>query len=177
MSKKATYQEAFSGRARAGKGNAPHPLFGVSHLTRSVEETRQLGKRIAKTLQPGDMLSLFGDLGSGKTSLVQGIAEGLGIQEVVNSPTYIYIHPYTLPRFDFYHVDLYRAQDPEKIKNIGLEEIIFDPSNILVIEWPEIIQKTYPAVEGRTLISCTFKKTTISHREIVMQASEDARLS
>ena len=106
--------------------------------SRSPEMTLRLGKAFAKKLKPGSVIALSGDLGSGKTTFIKGIAIGLGFQnsDEVKSPTFalMHIYPTAIP---LYHFDLYRLQKLEEIQNIGLEEFVSDPRVITCIEWAE----------------------------------------
>ncbi len=113
------------------------------HKTRSPEETRSLGERMARELVPGDVLLLYGDLGSGKTTFVQGLARGLGVPEEVYvvSPSFALIHEYP-GRIPLFHVDLYRLS-PEEVDDLGLAEII--PRGVTVIEWSEHLPEEIPA--------------------------------
>lgn len=108
-----------------------------SIITKSIKETQNFGKEFAAQIKGGGVVCLYGDLGAGKTTLVQGIARGLGIKKRVNSPTFVLIRQYK----NIYHVDLYRL---ESAKELGLEELWENPSNIILIEWPEIIESILP---------------------------------
>lgn len=112
--------------------------------TESPEETQALGEELGKTLKPGDVIALIGDLGTGKTCLTQGIARGVGIapDEVVSSPSYILINEYngTIP---IYHIDLYRLENAEEIAELGLGEYI-EGDGICIIEWAERIADGLP---------------------------------
>lgn len=92
-----------------------------------------LGRRIARELQAGDIVSLEGGLGAGKTTIAKGIIAGLGITETVTSPTYTIISEYA-GRLPVYHMDLYRIDDPEELTQIGLEEYLYG-RGISLIEW------------------------------------------
>ncbi|MGH7246290.1 MAG: tRNA (adenosine(37)-N6)-threonylcarbamoyltransferase complex ATPase subunit type 1 TsaE [Candidatus Levyibacteriota bacterium] len=113
--------------------------------TKSFEETQELGILLAKELQGGDVVTLSGDLGSGKTTLTQGIAKGLGIKKRISSPTFIIMRTYKLPEKNltgasfFYHVDLYRVATENDIEGLGLLELLGNKDAIVVIEWPEKI--------------------------------------
>ncbi len=119
-------------------------------ITRSFEETQKLGVNFAKHLKGGDVIALHGDLGSGKTTFVQGLAKGLGIEKKIISPTFIIMRTYVvgskqdLGFKNFYHVDLYRIESERDIEGLGLFEIMRDPENIVVIEWPEKIENVLP---------------------------------
>lgn len=109
-------------------------------ITKSVQETRKYGQKLAQKVKNGGVVALYGDLGAGKTTLVQGIAQGLGIKQRIISPTFIIVRQYDR----FWHVDLYRLGSFEEAEAVGIEEIIKDKQNIVVIEWPEKAEKILP---------------------------------
>jgi len=124
-------------------------MKSVKLVTRNPQETVLLGKDLAKKLKPGHIVCLFGELGSGKTTLVKGIAKGLNIKESqVNSPTFVFMNIYE-GRHPLYHFDLYRVERPEEIGGLGYEEFLFD-EGVSVIEWAErlgdLMPKEYLAV-------------------------------
>ncbi|MFA5098000.1 MAG: tRNA (adenosine(37)-N6)-threonylcarbamoyltransferase complex ATPase subunit type 1 TsaE [Candidatus Margulisiibacteriota bacterium] len=105
--------------------------------TGSPKETRKLGIKLGKGLKAGDTVALFGDLGSGKTTFVQGVAEGLGIQGFVTSPSFVIINEYrTLSGLPFYHIDLYRTDSLSQIEDLGISDL-FGKGSIVLIEWAE----------------------------------------
>nr|WP_321307859.1 tRNA (adenosine(37)-N6)-threonylcarbamoyltransferase complex ATPase subunit type 1 TsaE [uncultured Sphaerochaeta sp.] len=110
--------------------------------THSEEETRNLGKSIAKQCKPGTVISLRGSLGSGKTVFAKGLAEGLGIGESIVSPTFTLIQEYegSLP---LYHMDLYRIEGIEEFEMIGGEELLYG-KGVTLIEWSEKIEELLP---------------------------------
>lgn len=112
----------------------------MTQITRSVVETRKFGQEFAKKLRHGGVVCLFGELGAGKTTLIQGIARGLGIKQRIISPTFIIARKYD----NFWHIDLYRLKSLAEAQAVGIEEILSDPKNIMVIEWPEEILKILP---------------------------------
>jgi tRNA threonylcarbamoyladenosine biosynthesis protein TsaE len=106
-------------------------------LSSTPEDTRLLGKLIGQLLSPGDVLLLFGPLGCGKTTLVKGIAEGLGVsQNHVISPTFTLIAEYR-GRITLYHVDLYRLERPDEAVALGLTDYLYSDSGATVIEWAD----------------------------------------
>jgi tRNA threonylcarbamoyladenosine biosynthesis protein TsaE len=113
-------------------------------VTNSYKETQKVGFDFAKTLKGGDVVALHGDLGSGKTTFVQGLAEGLGITKKIISPTFIIMRTYEVGRKNFYHVDLYRIEDEKDVEGLGLLEIMESNDSIVVIEWPEKIENILP---------------------------------
>jgi tRNA threonylcarbamoyladenosine biosynthesis protein TsaE len=111
-------------------------------LTKGAEETIQLGKKIGAFLVPDDVICLTGQLGAGKTTLIQGIAEGIGVKGYVTSPTFIIINEYQ-GRLPFFHVDLYRLDRVEDIEDLGIEEY-FSRGGACVIEWAEKLGELRP---------------------------------
>lgn len=109
----------------------------IQFVTHSLEETQALGKRIGSLLGPGTVIALTGDLGSGKTSFVQGLAKGLGVPDdyYITSPTFTLINEYP-GRHTLFHVDLYRISDPEELDQIGLFDIL-KSDGVVAIEWAE----------------------------------------
>jgi tRNA threonylcarbamoyladenosine biosynthesis protein TsaE len=105
--------------------------------TREPAGTQQLGRSIGLILERGDIVALFGELGSGKTILTRGILEGLGGDPtVVTSPTFTLVHEYTASTCPVYHFDLYRVETPGELFDLGYEDYFFG-SGVCVIEWPE----------------------------------------
>jgi tRNA threonylcarbamoyladenosine biosynthesis protein TsaE len=112
-------------------------------ISRSVEQTRRVGMRLGAMLSPGDVICLTGELGAGKTTLVQGISAGWGSLDPVTSPTFVLVNVYR--RLDdqrLYHVDAYRLNSPEEAESLDLENLIEDGP--LVIEWADRIEATLP---------------------------------
>jgi tRNA threonylcarbamoyladenosine biosynthesis protein TsaE len=101
----------------------------------TAEETLEIGRRLAEDLRPGDVVALSGELGAGKTTLVKGIALGLGVREPVTSPTFTLIQEYE-GRLPVYHVDLYRIREAESLEDLGLEEYFYG-TGVTLVEWPE----------------------------------------
>ena len=114
-------------------------------ISHSSEETKKIAKKIAKRLNPGDVIGLRGDLGSGKTTFVQGLAEGLGnpVGDVVASPTYAFIHEYSSLHPPLYHMDFYRLSSQGEANTLGLDTY-FNKKGISVIEWFERSVKVLP---------------------------------
>ena len=115
----------------------PSPLtLPLEIVTRSEEETASLGERIAALLSPGHVVYLEGELGAGKTVLCRGVAVGLGVdRSSVRSPSFNILFTYR-GRVPVHHIDLYRLEAEEEILDAGLEEAIWDPEAIVLIEWP-----------------------------------------
>lgn len=117
--------------------------------TRSPEETFQVGKSLGEKAFPGQVLTLTGDLGVGKTVFTQGLAKGLGIEEPVNSPTFTIVQVYEEGRLPFYHFDVYRIGDVEEMDEVGFEEYVMG-EGVSLIEWANLIEEILP--ERRTNI-------------------------
>jgi len=109
----------------------------------SERETLHIGKSISALLHKGDIVCLFGELGSGKTVLAKGIARGLGVEEEVISPTFVLMRPYLKARLPFFHFDLYRLAEARDIMNIGYEEYFYD-DGVTVIEWADRLRFLMP---------------------------------
>ncbi|MFQ6033782.1 MAG: tRNA (adenosine(37)-N6)-threonylcarbamoyltransferase complex ATPase subunit type 1 TsaE [Candidatus Bipolaricaulia bacterium] len=115
-------------------------------ISRSPGETIELGERMAQGLRPGDCLALVGELGAGKTTLIKGLARGLGIPEdEVISPTFMLIREHRGGRLPLFHVDAYRIAKPEELQEIGLEEYLLSDEGITVIEWADRVRGIIPA--------------------------------
>jgi tRNA threonylcarbamoyladenosine biosynthesis protein TsaE len=123
-----------------GTGDQPVVLDIVSH---SLAQTQRLGVRLGELLRGGELLLLDGDLGTGKTSLTQGIAEGLGVREVVSSPTFTLLKEYE-GRLPLYHFDLYRLEDATEILDLGFEEY-FESNGVCVVEWAGKADSLWPS--------------------------------
>lgn len=114
-------------------------IFETNHES----ETRQLGYKLGQSAKPGQIYTLSGDLGVGKTVLSQGLAQGLGITEPVNSPTFTIVQVYEEGRLPLYHFDAYRIGDVEEMEEIGYEDYFYG-SGVCLIEWAELIQEILP---------------------------------
>ena len=111
--------------------------------TRSPEETFQFGEKLGREAKPGQIYTLNGDLGTGKTVFTQGFAAGLGITEPVNSPTFTIVQIYEEGRMPFYHFDVYRIGDVEEMDEIGYEDCFYG-EGVCLIEWAELIEEILP---------------------------------
>lgn len=109
----------------------------------SPEETFNIGVSLGKNAKPGDVYTLLGDLGVGKTVLTQGVAKGLGIEEPVNSPTFTIMQIYDEGRLPFYHFDVYRIGDVSEMDEIGYEDYFYG-DGICFIEWANLIEEIIP---------------------------------
>lgn len=111
--------------------------------TYAPEETFRLGQEIGGQAKPGQIYTLNGDLGVGKTVFTQGVAAGLGITDAVSSPTFTIIQTYDEGRLPFYHFDVYRIGDIEEMEEIGYDDYFFG-EGICLIEWAELIEEIIP---------------------------------
>ena len=113
-------------------------------ITRSAEETIKLGQRLAGKLSRGDVVALYGELGSGKTTFTKGIGKGLGVKNTrqINSPTFVLIKEYDA-RIPVYHLDLYRLDRLQDIEDIAVEEYIYG-DGVTVVEWAEKMERILP---------------------------------
>ena len=111
--------------------------------TWSPKETYSLGEKIGREALPGQVYTLNGDLGVGKTVFTQGVAAGLGIQEPVNSPTFTIVQVYEEGRMPFYHFDVYRIGDVEEMEEIGYQDYFYG-EGLCMIEWAQLIEEIIP---------------------------------
>ena len=111
--------------------------------TWSPKETYALGEKIGREALPGQVYTLNGDLGVGKTVFTQGVAAGLGIQEPVNSPTFTIVQVYEEGRMPFYHFDVYRIGDVEEMEEIGYQDYFYG-EGLCMIEWAQLIEEIIP---------------------------------
>ncbi len=111
--------------------------------TWSQEETRDIGIEIGKKAAPGDVYTLLGDLGVGKTTFTQGVAIGLGISEPICSPTFTILQVYEDGRLPFYHFDVYRIEEEEEMEEIGYEDYFYG-NGVCFIEWANLIPGILP---------------------------------
>lgn len=137
-------------------------------ISHSEKETKKLAQDLARDTK-AHIFALTGDLGAGKTTFVQGFAQGLGIQEKIISPTFVLIRQHRLPSKtgSFFHVDLYRLEDDPSIKELGLEELWSDPNNLVLIEWAEKIDKYLP----KEAVKISIQKTGSNERKFIIHNS------
>ncbi len=119
--------------------------------TRSPEETFSVGRKFGENAVPGQVFTLTGDLGVGKTVFTQGLAKGLGIEEPVSSPTFTIVQVYEEGRLPFYHFDVYRIGDVEEMEEIGFEDYVMG-DGVSLIEWADLIRGILPETRTEILI-------------------------
>lgn len=117
-------------------------IFG-EFITNSEEETKALAQKLAESLNEGDVVCLFGDLGVGKTVFTKGICKTLGTNDYINSPTFTIVNEYEAENFNISHFDMYRIEDYSELIEIGYYEYILN-GGICIIEWPENIYDELP---------------------------------
>lgn len=118
----------------------------VQIITRSEAETKALARTFGAKLRGGEVLALSGNLGSGKTTFVKGLASGLALRKKIKSPTFVIMQAYQVPKknLTFYHFDLYRLKQARDLTELGFREIVGNRRNIIVIEWPEKAKNILP---------------------------------
>lgn len=152
-------------------------------ISRSLSQTVKIGSAIAKNLKQGDIVCLFGELGSGKTALAKGIAKGLGIKEdKVISPSFVLIRLHTQGRLPLYHFDLYRLKRPQEILGLGYEEYLYG-DGVALIEWagrlkyllPKEFLKIELSHKARTQRVLEFTAFGAGYKELLKEIYENIR--
>ena len=135
-------------------------------ISASEADTERIGGELAKSLPPGSVVLLNGELGAGKTVFSRGFARALGITEPVSSPTYTIVQEYRLPAGGrLYHLDLYRIGNVNAALNFGIDEFLDDPEGIALIEWPERAAGILP----QSAVVVELKHLDAEHREITVR--------
>jgi tRNA threonylcarbamoyladenosine biosynthesis protein TsaE len=117
-------------------------------IAAAEEETIRLGEILGRSLRAGDVVLLYGDLGAGKTTLVRGLARGIGYRGRVRSPTFALAHVYRGKRLNLHHLDLYRLKEGQA-EELGLDELLHDPRGAVVVEWPQAARWPKRRIEVR----------------------------
>lgn len=138
--------------------------------TNAPEETFALGRRLGQESIPGQVYTLIGDLGVGKTVFTQGFAEGLGVAGIVNSPTFTILQVYEDGRLPFYHFDVYRIADVEEMDEIGYEDCFYG-NGVCLIEWANLIEDILPEKYKRITIEKDLEKG-FDYRRITVEECE-----
>ena len=136
----------------------------------SVEETQNLAKKLAKKISQGSVISLIGDLGTGKTTFTKGFAKQLGIEDHVTSPTFKLVSEYQGEKYKLYHIDAYRMDGPNDFLNIGGEEYLSSKKNITIIEWGDLLMDLLP--EKTITVNFTRIKSPKESRRIQIRGIE-----
>ncbi|MFQ8703855.1 MAG: tRNA (adenosine(37)-N6)-threonylcarbamoyltransferase complex ATPase subunit type 1 TsaE [Eisenbergiella sp.] len=135
-----------------------------------AEDTFELGKKLGQNAKPGDVYTLVGDLGVGKTVFTQGLAEGLGIAEAVSSPTFTIVQVYEEGRLPLYHFDVYRIGDVSEMDEIGYEDYFYG-GGVCLIEWADLIREILPERYTRIFIEKDLEKG-FDYRRITVTEEE-----
>ncbi len=136
----------------------------------SPEDTLELGRIMGRDANPGDVYTLIGDLGVGKTVFTQGIAEGLEIEESICSPTFTIVQVYEEGRMPFYHFDVYRIGDIEEMDEIGYEDYFYG-EGLCMIEWANLIEEILPSTRKEITIEKDLEKG-FDYRKITIKEVE-----
>ncbi len=146
-------------------------MVTTEFITRSPEETIELGGKLASELRPPRLVLLRGDLGAGKTTITKGIAEAFNAaeQDDVTSPTFTLIHEYRGPEFSVYLIDLYRLDTQRELETLGLEEIIADERNLVLIEWGE----KFPSLMQQFQAEIAIERVGPEERKIKFNSATD----
>ena len=137
-----------------------------------AQETFDFGKKIGENAGLGEVYTLIGDLGVGKTVFTQGVAAGLGIEEPISSPTFTILQIYEEGRMPFYHFDVYRIGDVEEMEEIGYEDCFYG-EGICLIEWANLIEEILPPVYKQITIEKDLEKG-FDYRRIIMEEKRGA---
>ena len=142
------------------------------YITGSAEDTIALGRELAPALKNARLVMLRGNLGAGKTTLAKGIAEGLhaASTEDVTSPTFTLIHEYRGPEVSIYHVDLYRIETLRELDTLGLDEILAEAGNLVLLEWGE----KFARFDAERDIEISIERTGDEQRRIVVSSQPSA---
>jgi tRNA threonylcarbamoyladenosine biosynthesis protein TsaE len=147
----------------------------IELLSDSESQTRQIGLRIGQTMRAGDVLTLDGPLGAGKTCLVRGLAEGLSINPAaVSSPTFIICQEYSRSdgSFTLAHIDAYRLSGPDELETIGWQELLASPETVLAVEWPSRIESALPALSSGRRVNVVLEHVGPCTRRLVIEGPD-----
>jgi tRNA threonylcarbamoyladenosine biosynthesis protein TsaE len=135
-------------------------------ISNSPTETELIAKNLSSNIKSGSVILLFGNMGSGKTTLAGGIIKGLGVKEIVSSPTFSIMKEYLILNTKIYHIDLYRLNNMTDIINSGLEDYLYDNNAIILIEWPERIKnidKFFNKYQTINIVAPSLKNPNLRH--------------
>ena len=138
-------------------------------VTHSAEETIEFGRKYAERLKGGETIGLIGELGSGKTTFIKGLAEGLRVDDTITSPTFVILKSYPGriggKKIEFIHIDAYRIEFPDDIESVGIQDYLGRNDIIVAVEWAEKIKKILP----KDTIYIQFKHKSENQREIILE--------
>lgn len=147
----------------------------IEIIAKSAEETKKIAANFAEEVKKRPIskhafiIALEGNLGSGKTTFIQGLAAGLGIKESVLSPTFLILKrfPVALKNYkNFYHIDAYRLKNPKELSELGFDDLLREPENIIVIEWADKIKKILP----KNILKMKFTNLGKNKRKIIVSS-------
>ena len=138
----------------------------------SYEGTHKIAGEIANTLNGGEFIAMYGDLGAGKTAFVQGLAKALGINNHITSPTFTIVNEYE-GRLPLYHFDVYRISEPDEMYEIGYEEYVYG-DGVCVVEWAELIEDLFPEKYYKITILKDEEKG-FDYRKIIFEESGESK--
>lgn len=143
----------------------------MEHIVHSDIEMKQLGETLTQTLTGGDIMLLYGELGAGKTTLVKGIAHGLSIAHEITSPTFTLMNVYPIEGHAslqrLVHIDTYRLDSEQQLKDIGIEDYLGDASTLTIIEWPE---KLTSLLRDKTVTTITLTHRDETSRHVAIDS-------
>lgn len=134
-------------------------------ILKNLNDTKKLAKKLASRLKPGQTVGFYGDLGAGKTTLVQMIAGELGVKEPVTSPTFVIQKNYQISGGELVHIDCYRLNTIDDVKDLGFEELFADPKKLVLIEWADRIEELLP----QNCLRIRLSENDNNHREAVLE--------
>jgi tRNA threonylcarbamoyladenosine biosynthesis protein TsaE len=146
-------------------------------VTRSPEETERFGQTFAEQLKPGDVVTFFGTLGSGKTTMIRGICMGFGIERGVKSPSFVYMRVYHA-KITIYHFDFYRLHAKADLVNVDLNEYFYG-EGIVLVEWADRVEKLLPPLRydvRMTMVSKNEREIVVSYRADRGQTPHSGRI-
>ena len=133
----------------------------------SREDTYRIGRELGEQVAPGQVFCFFGDLGVGKTIFSQGFAKGLGVDDIVNSPTFTIVKEYDDGRLPLYHFDVYRIGDVDEMEEIGYDEMVYG-NGVCLIEWANLIEEILPEHYQKITIEKDLEKG-VDYRKITIE--------
>ncbi|MEI6578732.1 MAG: tRNA (adenosine(37)-N6)-threonylcarbamoyltransferase complex ATPase subunit type 1 TsaE [Eubacteriales bacterium] len=140
----------------------------AAYITKSAEETEQVGASLGKTLIKGDVVAIFGEMGAGKTAFVRGLATGMGLSSCVSSPTFALVHEYQ-GELALYHFDMYRINSWDDLYSTGFFDYLYS-AGVVVVEWSENIESALPENSIKVIISLG---NTLNERKIVIMEDKN----
>lgn len=141
----------------------------MEYKTATSEDMEKVGKQIASTIKGGDVILLYGELGSGKSTLTKGLIQELGVKEVATSPTFTLMNVYkaTHPQIKkVVHCDTYRLKDKDDLENVGVTDYLYKPDTLCIIEWPD---KVSHLLTGNSNVKISIEYIDSERRKIIVE--------